>query len=115
MTGDVESEIAFGLEIQNLPVPAIRARLDQAAALLRPDGFFQVIEHHPGPFAVVVLGVVPEAGQPVFAPMIAGRQMKSHGPSYGCDAGWVSLLPATRQSMFLPIRSSSTNNRRSRG
>lgn len=35
VTGDVESEIAFGLEIQNLPAPEIRARLDHAARLLR--------------------------------------------------------------------------------
>jgi len=35
VTGDVESEMAFGLEIQNLAAPAIRARLEQAAGLLR--------------------------------------------------------------------------------
>lgn len=34
VTGDVESEIAFGLEIQNLPVQEIRTRLDQAVRLL---------------------------------------------------------------------------------
>jgi energy-coupling factor transporter ATP-binding protein EcfA2 len=35
VTGDVESEIAFGLEIQNLRPEEIRERLEQAAGLLR--------------------------------------------------------------------------------
>jgi energy-coupling factor transport system ATP-binding protein len=35
VTGDVESEIAFGLEIQNFPERLIRSRLDQIARLLR--------------------------------------------------------------------------------
>jgi len=34
ITGDVESEIAFGLEIQNLPEQEIRTRMDQAVRLL---------------------------------------------------------------------------------
>ena len=35
VTGDVESEIAFGLEIRNLPGPEIRTRLDRVAGILR--------------------------------------------------------------------------------
>jgi energy-coupling factor transport system ATP-binding protein len=35
VTGDVGSEIAFGLEIRNLPKDEIRTRMDQAAGLLR--------------------------------------------------------------------------------